>query len=159
MQRIFRLALLNLDRRLDRFSCQKGKLIPNAHSLRSSFGLRITQPNQNSKFSWGRTEPTRSPTFVGSFKNQAKPNNRLRYLSWAKTISSPLAIVLAMCQGPLRLLPCRIAYFCGTFIASKFRRRGHDPRSFPSSDRISPISDSETRPIFSLILPRSIDRS
>ncbi len=104
-------------------------------------------------------EPPRCPTVVCPFNNQAKPNNRLRYLSWAKTISSPLAIVLAMCQGPLRLLPCRIAYFCGTFIASKFRRRGHDPRSFPSSDRISPISDSETRPIFSLILPRSIDRS
>jgi hypothetical protein len=45
------------------------------------------------------------------------------------------------------------------FIASKFRRRGHDPRSFPSSDRISPTSDSQTTPIFSLILPRSIARS
>ena len=36
---------------------------------------------------------------------------------------TPLAIVLAMCQGPLRLLPCRIACLRGPFIASNFRAR------------------------------------
>ena len=34
---------------------------------------------------------------------------------------TPLAIVLAMCQGPLRLFPCRVACRRGTFIASRFR--------------------------------------
>ena len=38
----------------------------------------------------------------------------------AFVIPPPLAIVLAICQGPLRLLPCRIAYLPGTFIASRF---------------------------------------
>ena len=34
-------------------------------------------------------------------------------------IPTPLAIVLTLCQGPLRLLPWRIACLRGTFIASK----------------------------------------
>ncbi|MFM8263628.1 MAG: hypothetical protein ACKN9S_15235 [Pirellula sp.] len=33
-------------------------------------------------------------------------------------IPTPLAIVLAICQGPLRLLPCRIACRRGTCIAT-----------------------------------------
>jgi hypothetical protein len=36
---------------------------------------------------------------------------------------TPLVFVLAMCQGSLRLLPCRIDCLRGTFIASKCRRR------------------------------------
>ena len=38
-------------------------------------------------------------------------------------IPTPLAILMAMCQGPLRLLPYRIACLRGTFIASRFRIR------------------------------------
>jgi len=36
---------------------------------------------------------------------------------------TPLVFVLAICQGSLRLLPCRIDCLRGTFIASKCRRR------------------------------------
>ena len=60
----------------------RGGRVPPARHLPLAFGHNAINP--------GGLEavPPRCPTVVCSFKNQAIPNNRLRYLRWAKTIWS-----------------------------------------------------------------------
>ena len=70
-------------------------------------------------------------------------NNR-RTIRWTEKVDRPLP------DGE---------FTCHRSIIGGVRRGSYNPRSFASSNRISTISDSETAPILSLILARSIARS
>lgn len=88
-------------RRVDAVSKCKGRggRVPPARHLPLAFGHNTINAGGLG------AEPTRCPTVVCSFNTQAKPNNRLRYLRWAK-VPRPLTILAVPDRLFLRDVHC-----------------------------------------------------